>query len=188
VVPDDKAALTKAMQTAVASADMVITSGGVSVGPRDYTPQIVDSLGKPGIVVYGIAVKPGKPTTVGFVGDKPVFSLPGHPTSALLIFYLLARPLILRLAGRPATPMKMVRAFAGARMFSAKGRRTFVMVKLEFDETCRLIAAPVESGASGAITTLANADGFVEIAENEQFVDTDQEVAVMLFRGSAAKV
>ena len=79
VVPDDKAALTKAMQTAVASADMVITSGGVSVGPRDYTPQIVDSLGKPGIVVYGIAVKPGKPTTVGFVGDKPVFSLAWSP-------------------------------------------------------------------------------------------------------------
>ncbi len=188
VVPDDKEALTKALQTAVASADMVITSGGVSVGPRDYTPQIVDSLGKPGIVVYGIAVKPGKPTTVGFVGNKPVFSLPGHPTSALLIFYLLARPLILRLAGRPESGMKMVRAFTGSRMFSAKGRRTFVMVRLEFDENCRLIAQTVETGASGAITTLANADGFVEIAENEQFVDVDQEVAVFLFRGSAAKV
>ena len=187
VVPDDKAALNKAMQTAIASADMVITSGGVSVGPRDYTPQIVDSLGKPGIVVYGIAVKPGKPTTIGFAGDKPVFSLPGNPTSALLIFYLLARPLILRLAGRPATPMKMVRAVAGARMFSAKGRRTFVMVKLEFDETCRLIAVPLENSASGAITTLANADGFVEIAEDEQFVDVNQEVAVVLFRGVAAK-
>ena len=83
--------------------------------------------------------------------------------------------------------MKGVRAFAGSRMFSAKGRRTFVMVRLEFDENCRLIAEPVESGASGAITTLANADGFVEIAENEQFVDVDQEVAVVLFRGSAAK-
>ena len=188
VVPDDKAALTKVMQTAIASADMVITSGGVSVGPKDYTPQIVDSLGKPGIVVYGIAVKPGKPTTVGFIDEKPVFSLPGHPTSALLIFYLLARPLILRLAGRPATAMKIVRAFAGSRMFSAKGRRTFVMVKLEFDKACRLIAEPVESGASGAITTLAKADGFVEIAENEQFVDVDQEVTVFLFRGSAAKV
>ena len=188
VVPDDKVALNKAMQTALSSADMLITSGGVSVGPRDYTPQIVDSLGKPGIVVYGIAVKPGKPTTVGFVGNKPVFSLPGHPTSALLIFYLLARPLILRLAGRPVTPMKIIRAVAGARMFSAKGRRTFVMVKLEFDETCRLIAAPVETGASGAITTLANADGFVEIAENEQFVDVDQEVAVVLFRGLATKI
>jgi molybdopterin molybdotransferase len=187
VIPDDKSALTKAMQTAVASADMVITSGGVSVGPKDYTPQIVDSLGKPGIVVYGIAVKPGKPTTVGFVGDKPVFSLPGHPTSALLIFYLLARPLILRLSGRPAAAMKTIGAFAGARMFSAKGRRTFVMVKLEFDKECRLIAEPVETGASGAISTLAKADGFVEIAENEQFVDVNQEVMVTLFRSSVVK-
>jgi molybdenum cofactor synthesis domain-containing protein len=182
VVPDDKAALFKTLQSATASSDMVITSGGVSVGPRDYTPQIVDSLGKPGIVVYGIAVKPGKPTTVGFLGDKPIFSLPGHPTSALLIFYLLARPLILQLGGRPVTPMKMVRAFAGSRMFSAKGRRTFVMVKLEFDKDCRLLAEPVESGASGAITTLANADGFVEIPENQQFIDADEEVAVILFR------
>ncbi len=187
VIPDDRTALQKALQTAVASADMVITSGGVSVGPRDFTPQIVDSLGKPGVVVYGIAVKPGKPTTVGFVGGKPVFSLPGHPTSALLIFYLLARPLIQRLAGRPASEMKVVRAVAGARLFSAKGRRTFVMVRLEWDKSCRLIAQPVETGASGAITTLAKADGFVEIPENEQFVDVDEEVAVVLFR-SASRV
>jgi molybdenum cofactor synthesis domain-containing protein len=182
VIPDDKVALSKALQTAVASADMVITSGGVSVGPRDYTPQIVDALGKPGVVVYGVAVKPGKPTTIGFVGDKPVFSLPGHPTSALLIFYLFARPLIQRLAGKPASNMKMVRAYAGSKMFSAKGRRTFVMVRLEFDVECRLIADPVEGSASGAITTLAGADGFVEIPENEQFVDVNEEVAVVLFR------
>jgi molybdenum cofactor synthesis domain-containing protein len=188
VIPDDKAALTKVLQTAVVSADIVITSGGVSVGPRDYTPQIVDSLGKPGIVVYGIAIKPGKPTTVGFIGDKPIFSLPGNPTSALLIFYLFARPLIQQLAGRPLAGMKGVRAFAGSRMFSAKGRRTFVMVKIEFDKECRLIAVPVESGASGAITTLAKADGFVEIVENEQFIDVDEEVEVVLFRGSVSKV
>jgi molybdenum cofactor synthesis domain-containing protein len=187
VVTDDKEALSKALHAALASADMVITSGGVSVGPRDYTPQIVDSLGKPGIVVYGIAVKPGKPTTVGFVGDKPVFSLPGHPTSALLIFYLLARPLIQQLAGRPVAAMKTVRAAAGSRMFSAKGRRTFVMVRLMFDKSCRLIAEPVESGASGAITTLAKADGFVEIPENEQFVDADEDVAVFLFRSVPGK-
>jgi molybdenum cofactor synthesis domain-containing protein len=188
VVADDKEALSKALHTALASADMVITSGGVSVGPRDYTPQIVDSLGKPGIIVYGIAVKPGKPTTIGFVDDKPVFSLPGHPTSALLIFYLLARPLIQQLAGRPVAPMKMVRAAAGCRMFSAKGRRTFVMVRLMFDKSCRLIAEPVESGASGAITTLTKADGFVEIPENEQFVDADQEVVVFLFRNVPGNV
>jgi molybdenum cofactor synthesis domain-containing protein len=187
-IPDDKAALTKALQIAIASSDIVITSGGVSVGPKDYTAQIVDSLGKPGIAVYGVAMKPGKPLTIGFVGEKPVFSLPGNPTSALLGFYLFARPVIQRLAGRPVSGMKMVRAFAGSRMFSAKGRRTFVMVRLEFDKECRLIAEPVGSGAAGAITTLASADGFVEIAENEQFVDVDQEVTVFLFRGSAGKV
>ena len=96
--------------------------------------------------------------------------------------------MIQRLAGRPVAAMKMVPAFAGSRMFSAKGRRTFVMVKLEFDKNSRLIAEPVETGASGAITTLANADGFVEIAENEQFVDIGEEVVVRLFRSSAGKV
>ena len=185
VVPDDKAELTKALSTALASADIVITSGGVSVGPRDFTPQIVDSLGKPGLIVYGIAVKPGKPTTVAFAGDKPIFSLPGHPASALLIFYLLVRPIIQRLSGRPATEIRSIKAFAGARMFSAKGRRTFVMVRLVLDpETCRLIAEPVESGASGAITTLAKADGFVEVPENQQFIDIDEEVSVKLFRNA----
>ena len=71
-------------------------------------------------------------------------------------------------------------------MFSAKGRRTFVMVKLMFDDSCRLIAQPVETG-SWCDTTLAKADGFVEMPENEQFVDTNQEVAVALFRSVLGK-
>jgi len=155
VVPDDKTELRKALEKALASADMVITSGGVSVGPRDLTPQIVDSLGKPGLIVCGIAVKPGKPTTIALIERKPVFSLPGHPTSALLMFHLLVRPLIQLLSGRPEREATTVKAKAGTRMFSARGRRTFVMVKLKRDKSNRLIAEPVETGASGAITTLA---------------------------------
>jgi molybdopterin biosynthesis enzyme len=163
----------------------VITSGGVSVGPRDYTPQIVDSLGKPGLVVYGIAVKPGKPTSVAFAQNKPIFSLPGHPAAALLMFYLIARPVIQRLSGRVPSDIRSIRAYAGARMFSAKGRRTFVMVQLVLDtEKMRLVAEPVEGGASGAITTLAEADGFVEVSENQQFVDKDEEVLVKLFKNA----
>ena len=182
VVPDDKAELRNALERALASADMVITSGGVSVGPKDLTPQIVDSLGEPGVLVSGIAVKPGKPTTIALIRRKPVFSLPGHPTSALLMFHLLARPVIQLMSGRPATEVKMVKALAATRMFSAKGRLTFVMVKLKRDKSNRLIAEPVETGASGAITTLAKADGFVEIPENQQFIDTDEEVAVSLLK------
>lgn len=126
-------------------------------------------------------MKPGKPVTVALIGEKPVFSFPGHPTSALLTFHLLARPVIQAMAGGVARELAAVRAVAGGRMFAAKGRRTFVMVRLK-KESGRLVAEAVESGASGAITTLAKADGFVEIPENVQFVDADEEVTVSLFR------
>lgn len=182
VIPDDKAALQAALKQALASADMVITSGGVSVGPRDLTPQTIDSLGEPGLLVCGIAVKPGKPTTIALIGEKPVFALPGHPASALLIFHLLVRPVIQRMAGRTALEPTKVKAVASTRMFSAKGRRTFVMVKLKSDTLKGLIAVPVETGASGAITTLAKADGFVEIPENQQFIDSGEEVTVTLLK------
>ncbi len=182
VVPDDKTALRKALEDALSSADIVLTSGGVSVGPKDITPQTIDSLGKPGLVVCGVAVKPGKPIAVAFAGRKPVFSMPGHPTSALLMFHLFVRPVIQLLSGRSVQEISAVKAVAGARMFSAKGRRTFVMVKLKREKANRLIAEPVETGASGAITTLAKADGFVEIPENQQFVDAEEEITVSLLR------
>ena len=182
VIPDDKAALQAALKHALSSADMVITSGGVSVGPKDLTPQTVASLGEPGLLVCGIAVKPGKPTTIALVGEKPVFALPGHPASALLIFHLLVRPVIQRMAGRTALEDKTVKAAASTRMFSAKGRKTFIMVKLKPDALKGFVAVPVETGASGAITTLAKADGFVEIPENQQFIDSGEEVTVTLLK------
>jgi molybdenum cofactor synthesis domain-containing protein len=184
VVPDDRAELRKALQSALASADMALTSGGVSVGPKDLTPQVVDSLGKPGLLVCGIAMKPGKPTTVALVGEKLVFALPGHPTSALLLFHLLVRPVIQFMSGRTVAEAKTVKALMTTRIFSAKGRRTFVMVKLKRNESNRLVAQPVETGISGAISTLARADGFVEIPENQQFIDADEEVNVKLLKGA----
>ena len=182
VVPDDEVELVKALEHALASVDIVMTSGGVSVGPKDLTPRIVDSLGKPGVLLSGIAVKPGKPTTVALVGKKPVFAMPGHPTSALLLFHLLARPVIQRMAGRPTTENKTVKALAATRMFSAKGRRTFVMVTLKRGKLNGLVAEPVETGASGAITTLAKADGYVEIPANQQFIDAGEEITVTLLK------
>jgi molybdopterin molybdotransferase len=173
------------LEKALASADMLLTSGGVSIGPKDLVPQTVDSLGKPGVFISGIAVKPGKPATVALIREKPVFSFPGHPTSALMIFHLLARPVIQVMAGKSAKEMPSVKAYAASRMFSAKGRRTFVTVKLRLNEKSkRLVADAVETGASGAITTLAKADGFLEIPENEQFVDADEEVTVWLLKES----
>ena len=182
VFPDDKSELERALKQALMSADAVVTSGGVSVGPKDVVPRTVDSLGKPGIIVSGIAAKPGKPTTVAVVDGKPVFSLPGHPTSALLIFHLLASPIIRLMSGRKVHEAAEVKAFAAVRMFPAKGRRTFITIKLKWDMTDRLVAEPIPTGLSGAITTLAKADGYVEIAENVQFVDAGEQVKVHLFR------
>jgi len=179
---DNMTELKKALKQALASADMAITSGGVSVGPKDIIPQTLDSLGKPGVIICGIAIKPGKPTTIALIDGKLIFSLPGHPTSALLVFHLLVRPIILHMAGIKTRKSSRVKAVAAIRMFPAKGRRTFIMVKLKRDEANRLIAEPVPTGLSGAITTLAKADGFVEIAEKQQFIDANEKVTVHLFK------
>jgi len=182
IIPDNFEDLKKTLRKALANADVVVTSGGVSVGPKDLTPKILNELGKPGVIVCGIAVKPGKPTTIAIIDGKPVFALPGHPTSALLIFHILARPVLLAMAGRTKEPEQTtVQAVAGERMFSAKGRRTFVTVNLVRDDSGKLRVFPVATGQSGAITTLTKADGFIEIDERTQFVDVGEKVTVYLF-------
>mgnify|MGYP001106437057 CR=1 FL=1 len=182
IVPDEKDKLKTALKTALNSADVVITSGGVSVGPKDLIPQLLDTLGEPGVIVCGIAVRPGKPTTIAVVDGKPVFSLPGHPTSSLLMFHMLVRPIISEMAWRRGEIPSAVKAIAATKIFSARGRRTFIMVNLAQDEAGRFIASPVPLGQSGAITTLAKADGFVEISEKQQFVSAGDEVMVRLLK------
>jgi len=180
VVPDEESKIEKELKRTLEKADVVLTSGGVSVGPMDLLPKVLSRLSGKELVFSGVAIKPGKPTTFAVIEGKPVFSLPGHPTSALTIFYLFVRPLLLRLMGREAEAFKVVKANAGLKMFPAKGRRTFVMVKLLKKED-NLIAYPVPTGQSGAITTLAKADGFVIIHEKRQFISEGEEVEVHLF-------
>jgi len=180
VFPDHLTDLAKGLKHAIGCADIVVTSGGVSVGPKDIMPKALNSIGKPGVIISGIAIKPGKPTTVAMVHEKLVFSLPGHPTSALLVFHLLVGPIIQRMAGRPHEEDSVVRAVAATRIFSAKGRKTFVMVRLKREKSKRTMAEPVSGGDSGAIMTLAGANGFVEIPQNTQFVDAGEQVQVHL--------
>ncbi len=182
IFPDDKMQLKVAIEKALKSADVIITSGGVSVGPKDVIPQVLSELGEPGVIVCGMAAKPGKPTTIAVINGKPVFSLPGHPTSALFMFHLLVRTVICLMAGKSMEAPLAVRAVAEARMFAARGRRTFIMVNLNRSKSGRWLASPVPLGLSGAITTLAKADGFIEIPESRQFVDVGEEVEVHLFK------
>ncbi len=182
VVSDDKHELRKALEHALTLADVVVTSGGVSIGPKDIIPQTVNSLGAPGLIFSGVSVKPGKPVTAALIGRKPVFSFPGHPAAALLMFQLLARPILQTMAGKSESEPASVNAFSGNRMFSAKGRRTFVMVHLIRNPEGKLYTESVETGVSGAITTLAKADGYVEVPENVQFIDINEEVKVWLLK------
>ncbi|MGB9134130.1 MAG: gephyrin-like molybdotransferase Glp [Candidatus Bathyarchaeia archaeon] len=182
VQDDDVKLLKKTLKKAVETADMVVTSGGVSVGPKDILPRILDELGEPGLVVHGVAVKPGKPVAFAVVKGIPVFSLPGHPTSSLLMFHLLVRPMLLKMAGRGTVQPVSVEATITQKLFPARGRRTFISVTLSRDKAGCWRASQVPGGESGAITTLAKADGYVEIKETQQFIDAGSDVTVFLFK------
>ena len=184
IVQDETEQMITALKKALNTADVVITSGGVSVGPTDIIPKVLDTLGKPGVIVYGIAVRPGKPTTIAVINNKPIFSLPGHPASALLIFHLFVRPVLVRMAGKKEDPLLTVNAVTPERLFPSRGRRTYVTVTLKKDKSGRNVASPVPTGLSGAITTLAKADGFIVIHESQQFVDKGQILKVELFKPS----
>jgi len=182
IIQDNMNQLKAALKKALDLADIVVTSGGVSVGPKDILPEVLDTLGAPGIIVCGIAVKPGKPTTIAMINEKLVFSLPGHPTSSLLMFYLIVRPILSKMTGKHEKAPLTLKATAATKMFPARGRRTFVMVSLAYSKSGKLLASPVPLGLSGAITTLAKADGFVEIEEKNRFINAGEEVTVYLFK------
>ena len=181
-IPDKMDELKAVLKKALNSADIVTTSGGVSVGPMDVVPKVLNILGKPGVIISGIAIKPGKPTTIAIIDGKPIFSLPGHPTSALLIFHLLIRSIILKMAGRRQETPFTLKAITTEKIFQAKGRRTFIMVNLIRNSSGKLLARSVFLGLSGAITTLSKADGFVIIPERRQFINAGEEVTVYLLK------
>ncbi len=158
-------------------ADMVIISGGTSAGIGDMIYKILEEFGD--VIVHGIAVKPGKPTVIAVADGKPIFGLPGYPTSALMIFEILVAPLIRRMSGIPEEGRRVVKAKVPMKVFSAMGRREFLPVNLVEGKE-GLIAYPFTE-YSGAISTLAEADGFIEIPENKVFLEEGETVEVKLF-------
>lgn len=134
IVEDDFSALATAIRENL-DCDMILISGGSSKGTRDLTVSVLNSLGKPGVLVHGVAIKPGKPTIFALIGSLPVFGLPGHPASALTVFSVLVRPLILRMKGeadavRPAQESRRVKAVLSRNLASDKGREEYVPVRL----------------------------------------------------------
>ncbi|MFQ5883258.1 MAG: gephyrin-like molybdotransferase Glp [Candidatus Methylomirabilales bacterium] len=183
VVRDDREALTRTLQSALEWADLVLLSGGSSVGARDIALDTIASLPEPTIFFHGISVSPGKPTIFAKAAGKPILGLPGYPVSALVIFDLFAAPMVRRLGGEDSATVcqiqKSIRAVLKTNISSQTGREDYVRVSLERIKD-QLYAVPLPS-KSGAIFTLVKADGMVRIDLNQEGIEQGEEVEVILF-------
>jgi putative molybdopterin biosynthesis protein len=182
--PDEERALEEAIGHALARCDIVVLSGGTSKGAGDLSHRVVSKLGKPGILVHGVALKPGKPLCLAVIDDKPVIVLPGFPTSAIFTFHTFVAPLIRARAGLPPDASETVKARVTVRIASELGRQEFVLVALVRGES-QWLAFPTAKG-SGAVTSFSQADGFIVIDALASAVDAGSKADVTLI-GTAAR-
>ncbi|SDI43329.1 molybdopterin molybdotransferase MoeA [Paenibacillus naphthalenovorans] len=160
--------------------DFLLLSGGSSVGTRDFTVQVIEALGEPGVLVHGVATKPGKPTIIGKSQGKPVMGLPGHPVSALIMLDLLGVPILKQLQGESKDAFdKRFKARISRNVPSAVGRSDYIRVRLEERED-GLWAVPV-FGKSGLVTTMVESDGIMEISANKEGILEGDHVKIKLF-------
>ncbi len=181
IIPDDRELLLRTLKEARRSADLVLVSGGSSVGVKDAVAWAINALGRPGVIVHGVSIKPGKPTILGVVDGTPVIGLPGHPVSGMVIFDVFVRDLLWGLAGRtpPRRFGRVVRARLQRRIPSAGGREDHVRVLLE-ERDGEVWAVP-QLGKSGIITTMTRADGLVVVPLGQDGVAEGAVVEVELF-------
>jgi molybdopterin molybdotransferase len=182
LVKDEYAPLRERCRQALDHCDMVIISGGSSMGARDLTIEVIAGLPDSCILIHGVSISPGKPTILADVGKKPFWGLPGHVTSAMIVFDRLVRPFIERAAGMKIPPiLKQFRIAAklARNVASAQGRVDFIRVRLIPDGN-EILAEPI-LGKSGLLSTMVQADGLIEIDINTEGLDKGAAVSVIPF-------
>src|SRR6185437_3260086 len=182
IVGDDPAALEEALDRALAC-DIVLLSGGTSKGAGDVSYRVL-ARRVPGILVHGVALKPGKPICLGAVASTPVAILPGFPTSAIFTFHEFVAPLIRHLGGRPVEDRETRTARMPLRFNSEVGRTEYLLVNLVHSPD-GLAAYPLGKG-SGSVTTFCRADGFVVIPRSQEYLDAGESVTVIPLGRSTA--
>lgn len=201
IVPDQLEQLNQTLQQAVTENELVLISGGSSVGARDFVEQAINQAGEPGVLFHGIAVKPGKPTLAGRCHDTLVIGLPGHPVAAWFMFEQLALPLVAAWQGQPAQQAPRVIAQLASRLPSNHGREEFVLVRLEragstvtIEQTAATLAGSDEATGiapawlarplatrSGLITQLTAGDGYLRIPRDCEGLEAGEVVTVYCF-------
>jgi len=182
IAKDNVDEIAEAITLGLKIGDAVITTGGTSVGGLDLVPDAVNKLGKPGIIVHGIALRPAMPTALAVLEGKPVLVLSGNPVAAITGFEVFARPLISKLLGmkkeeqRPTVKATMTRKIA-----TALGRKNFVRVRV-IQKNDEFQAEPVSAKGSGNLSTMTRANGFVIVPENREGLAEGETVNVHLFQ------
>jgi len=179
IVEDDKVAIKAALKAGLATTDLVLVTAGSSVGRRDLVPGCINSLGKPGMIVHGVAMRPAMPTGVAVVKRKPVVSLPGFPVSAMLAFRVFVRPLLAKLVGAPEFPEPTVKAVLKERVSGMPGNRTFVRVRVKRVGD-GYVAVPLKAQRSSILTSMVDANGIITLPESTRSFGADTEVSVTL--------
>lgn len=181
IVPDNEVELKNRTEALLQQVDCLILSGGSSVGTKDYSLEVINALGDPGVFVHGIAIKPGKPTILACANGKPIIGLPGHPASAMIIYSLIGKRMLDKLSGvEEKASYYSLKAYSTKKLPSITGRTDYIRVKL-FEENGRLLAEPVH-GKSGLLRTLLASDGLVEIASAKEGIDKGEEVKVIILK------
>ncbi|MEM4726703.1 MAG: molybdopterin-binding protein [Candidatus Bathyarchaeia archaeon] len=171
VIPDEPEAIRAALRMGL-SQDLIVFTGGSSVGARDLLVDAVEEVGR--VLFHGVQVKPGKPTLFGIVEDKPVFGMPGYPTSCLSNAYIFLIPALRTLAGLPPYKPRMVEGRMAERVVASTGREQFLTVRVRDG----LVYPAFKE--SGAITSMAHADGYIIIPINADVIEEGEEVMVTL--------
>ncbi|WP_049997720.1 molybdopterin molybdotransferase MoeA [Halococcus sediminicola] len=174
VVTDERAALRAAIERDLTE-DIVVTTGGSSVGERDLVPGILDELGE--MLVHGVALEPGHPVGIGVVQDTPVLALPGYPVAAIVTAVQLLRPALKRMGHLPRHPQPTTEARLDGKIPSEPGTRTFARVELRKGEAGRM-AVPVRTGGAGVLSSVALSDGWVVVPESSEGLPAGETVAV----------
>ncbi|QTA89533.1 molybdopterin molybdotransferase MoeA [Desulfonema magnum] len=178
IVQDDYDMLFEKCSQALSQSDMVLISGGSSVGVRDFTIEVLSALPESDILVHGISISPGKPTILAKVRNKAFWGLPGHVVSAMVVFSIVVRPFIEHICGLGHKKEIRVPALLSRNVSSAQGRADYVRVRLiEKDGVLR--AEPI-LGKSGLLNTIIKADGLIEIGINTEGLDKDTKVFVII--------
>jgi molybdopterin molybdotransferase len=181
IVKDDFEEFKQTARALYEKVDCLILSGGSSVGAKDYTTEVIQSLGSPGVFVHGISIKPGKPTILAMADGKPVIGLPGHPASAMIIFRLFGEQILKKLQGeRVEEKPDRIYAKISKNIPSAPGRSDYIRVKLN-QKNGEWWAEPI-IGKSGLITTLVKSDGIVEITSEKEGIVQGEYVPVIASR------